>query len=304
MILDIALAIAGLAICIVLTPPTIQLHAFARFMKACMYVISSRFMFKLIVFIRCITLLPLSQAVGMQDPRVNTNEYTLHGVTRWDGVPFHDFRLVWWLALCAALGNIAQDGWSLLQTARDQDQGGPAMGGTPNQIMQSQNRNQRLFGAMLGYIEPTSWVYRYAQRTFANNGRGLFNYLWVYGHLNYTPEELTALENEWTAATMSAANIKYTAEAVFKWAEYIDTLADKLNNKTEQQKRVKYLAGFPSSFEVMIVPERARGNIGSYVHPAIYPAHHPDAGNPHPNAGEPDIHATALAFYPERNGPA
>ena len=97
---------------------------------------------------------------------------------------------------------------------------------------------------------------------------------------------------------MTKVGIKFTEDAVFRWAEYIDNLADKLN-KSERDKRVKYLAGFPASFDVMIVPERSRGAVGSYIHPANYPAHHPNAATVHPNAGEPDIIATAHAFYPE-----
>ena len=75
-------------------------------------------------------------------------------------------------------------------------------------------------------------------------------------------------------------------------------MADKLN-KSERDKRVKYLAGFPASFDVMIVAERSRGAVGSYTHPANYPAYHPNAGTPHPHAGQPDIIATAHAFYSE-----
>ena len=296
--LDVALAVVGLAIHVIHASPATHARAISCIMKACMRVIFSKLMIKGTVLICIISSIPKILAVGRDTPAINTAEYLLPGVTRWDGIPFHDFRLIWWVALGAALGNIAQDGWSLLQTARDQDQGGPTLGGTPAQRQQSQNRNQRLFGAMLNYIEPSSWVYRYAQRTFANNGRGLYNYLYVFGNLPYTSDERTVMENEWTDATMTSANIKYTSEAVFKWAEYVDSLADKLN-KSERDKRVKFLAGFPASFDVMIVPERSRGAVGSYTHPANHPAHHPNAGNPHPLAGQPDIHATALAFYPE-----
>ena len=78
----------------------------------------------------------------------------------------------------------------------------------------------------------------------------------------------------------------------------MNVLADKLG-KTEHEKRVKYLAGFPNSFDVLVVAERARPGNGSYVHPANYPAHHPQAGDAHPLAGQPDIVATATAFYGE-----
>ena len=278
----------------------------------------------------------MSEAAGLDQPKTNTLEYFLPGVTRWDGLPFHDFRRIWWVALCAALGSVSQDSYSLLQTARDQDLGSPATGGTAAQRTQSDNRNQRLFGSILNYIEATSWVYRFASAHFNNNGRGLFEYLYVYGHLPYTPEQEQSLETEWTDATMSKVGIKYEAAAVFKWAEYVTSLAEKLN-KTEREKRVKYLSGFPASFDVVVVPERQQGAVGSYTHPALYPAHDPrlapavaahaaavtahaaavaaavaaatTAGTPappppppagiHPLAGEPDIQAMALGFYPE-----
>ena len=297
--LDVALAIFGFMLLVVSAPPTAHAHAISCIMMACMRMIRSRLMVKVVVFVYTTTnLVHTTFAAGGETPAVNPMEYFLPGVTRWDGIPYHEFRLVWWLALCAALGNISQDGWSLLQTARDQDQGGPALGGTAAQRLQSSNRNQRLFGAILNYIEPTSTVYRYACSSFANNGRGLFNYLYVVGHLPYTSDERTTMENEWTEATMTSVGIKYTWGAVFKWAEYLDRLAEKLN-KSERDKRVKYLAGFPSAFDVMIVPERASGAVGNYTHPVNYPAHHPNAGTPHPLAGQPDIHALAQAFYAE-----
>ena len=255
-------------------------------------------MMGLIYLLLIMSWLPVMLATGTETPKVTMQDYFLPGVTKWNGIPYHDFRRIWWIGLCAALGNVSQEGWSLLQTARDQDLGSPGNPGTANQAVQSNNRNQRLFGAILNYIEATSYIYRYASATFNNDGRGLYNYIYHEGHLPYTSEERTALENEWTDATMSKVGIKFTAHAVFNWAEYIDNLAGKLN-KSERDKRVKYLAGFPASFDVMIVPERSRGAVGSYTHPANYPAHHPSSGTPHPLAGQPDIQATAHAFYSE-----
>ena len=243
-------------------------------------------------------LLPYVEATGRETPKVTFQDYFLPGVTRWDGYPYHDFRRVWWVALCAALGNISQEGWSLLQTARDQDLGAPGNPGTPAQTIVSNNRNERVFGAILNYIEATSYLYHYVSTTFANDGRGLFAYLWVVGHLPYTHEERTTLDAEWKEATIASAGIKYSPKAVFEWANYVNILADKLG-KSEMEKRVKYLAGFPSSFDVLVVAERARPGNGSYLHPANYPAHHPQAGNAHPLAGQPDIVATATAFYGE-----
>ena len=65
------------------------------------------------------------------------------------------------MALMSALATISQDSYTLLQTARDEDLGSPAVGGTPTQQTQSANRNQRLYGAILNYIEATSFLYEY-----------------------------------------------------------------------------------------------------------------------------------------------
>ena len=301
-ILDAAMAVFGLLLVISTATPADHFHAISCLMKTCMHMISSRLMIKVVRMMVCTVIiikLPSCFAAGSDQPATNPSDYFLPGMTRWDGIPFHDFRRIWWIALCAALGNVSQDSWSLLQTARNQDQGSVGNPGTAAQQVQSQNRNQRLFGSILNYIEATSWIYRYASANFNNNGRGLFNYISVYGHLEYSQDERTKLENEWRDATMSSVGIRYTPEAIFKWAEYVDNLAHKLFNKSEQDKRVKFLAGFPSSFDVMVVPERARGADGSYVHAANYPGHDPRAGTANPMAGRPDIHANARAFYPE-----
>ena len=311
---DAAMAVVGFAIIISGLDPHRRSHASDRILiymimrilrmskmmlLALLTLLSSRLFLMLLIALWLCANMPSVHAVPRQEiPRVSALEYFLPGVSRWDGIPYHDFRRVWWVALCAALGNINQEGWSLLQTARDQDLGAPGNPGTPGQTIQSDNRNQRVFGAILNYIEANTFLYSTISATFANDGRGLFQYLWVYGHLAYTQEEQTELENEWRDATIASVGIKYERDAVFKWAEYISVLADKLG-KTEAAKRTKYLAGFPNSFNVLVVAERANGNPGSFVHPANYPAHHPLAPAAHPNAGEPDIMAMAHGFYGE-----
>ena len=54
---------------------------------------------------------------------------------------------------------------------------------------------------------------------------------------------------------MSKCGIKFDDGAVFKWAEHVTLLAEKLG-KNERQKRTKYLSGFSTSFDVVVVPER------------------------------------------------
>ena len=88
-------------------------------MHMCMKIASSRVAVSGIMMYIIFSLITTTMAAGDEQPATNMNEYHLPGLTKWNGVPKHDFRTVWWIALCAALGNIAQDGWSWLQTARD-----------------------------------------------------------------------------------------------------------------------------------------------------------------------------------------
>ena len=150
----------------------------------------------------------------------------------------------------------------------------------------------------MNYIVATCALYRMSQTQFNNNGRALFNYIWVFGHIDYTQDQRSKMQAEWDEATMSKVNISYTHDAPFKWVEYIHELGDKLN-KSNMEKRTRFLLGFPEAFDVVVVPERlstANGGNGNYVFPANYPAHHPQNGNPHAHAGQPDIDSMAREF--------
>ena len=81
-------------------------------------------------------------------------------MTVWSGIPHHDFQHVWFAILMVGLGSIFQDGWALLQVARDEDLGGPAHPGTPDQNDASNNRNTRLFHLILNYIDLKCDLYR------------------------------------------------------------------------------------------------------------------------------------------------
>ena len=144
---------------------------------------------------------------------------------------------------------------------------------------------------------PTSRVYRIALSEFANDGRSLFTWLKEYGKLEYDTTRRELL-NEWEESTMAKVGIKFTTNAIWDWLEYVETLGDKLG-RSIVQRRKKILAGFPESFDVITSPERLRPDPGSYVIPANYPDNHPKRGQPHPDAGRPDLYALCKAFYPE-----
>ena len=105
------------------------------------------------------------------DPQAQKNQWNvLSGVTVWNGKPQYEFRINWFLLLCGALGAIVQDGWTLLQTARDEDLGGPANPGTAQQNRQSVNRNVRLYHCIANYIDRNCSIYRDAQSLFPDDG--------------------------------------------------------------------------------------------------------------------------------------
>ena len=57
------------------------------------------------------------------NPNLQTGYTILPGMEIWNGVPYHDFRRVWFATLIVALGSIFQEGWTLIQVARDEDLG-------------------------------------------------------------------------------------------------------------------------------------------------------------------------------------
>ena len=234
-------------------------------------------------------------------PNRDDNYHVLHGVTEWNGVPRRDFRRIWFAALIVALGAIFQDGWTLLQTARDQDAGGPSNPGiganAATAQRQSENRNHRLFMSILKYIDKLSSVYKMATSHFNHDGRGLFNYLWVYGHKAYTTKQNQKRENVWKDASVASLRLPISEDTPQLWKEWCVEHGGRLG-KTLSEIRIKYLEGFPASFDVVIMPERsslANARQGNYVLPANYPAHYPAhlAGNAHPQAGQPDLDTLA-----------
>ena len=152
-ILDAAMAVFGLLLVISTATPADHFHAISCLMKTCMHMISSRLMIKVVRMMVCTVIiikLPSCFAAGSDQPATNANAYFLsHRMSRWDGTPFMTLGVSGGLRFAqhqdVTCHNKIKDRWSLLQTARNQDQGSAGNPGTPAQQVQSQNRNQRLF---------------------------------------------------------------------------------------------------------------------------------------------------------------
>ena len=225
----------------------------------------------------------------------------LPGMKRWDGIPHYDFVKIWIAALIVALGSIVQGGNTLLQCANGTD-GGRSGDDSPEDQRDHANRRARLFACIMNYIDPTSKIHRTASEHFPNEGPKLFKWLKIVGQLAIPEETKEQYRRNFDQATMANVGIPFTPEGIFKWLNWVDDNGERGGiGKSLNQKRKKFLEGFPSSFDVVITPERMKPDPGSYVLPANFPDHHPKAGEADPNGGKPDLDALARALYPEWN---
>jgi hypothetical protein len=150
----------------------------------------------------------------------------------------------------------------------------------------------------MNYIDPTSRIHRVASKSFPNDGPGLFNWLKVVGNLEVDQETKEEWMRTFDRATMAKVGIPFTPEGIFKWLDWVDEHGTKVG-RSPNQKRKKFLEGFPASFDVVITAERMIPDPGSYKLQANFPAHHPKAGQADPDAGKPDLDALARALFPE-----
>ena len=158
------------------------------------------------------------------DPQAQKNQWNvLTGVTMWNGKPQHEFRINWFHLLCGALGAIVQEGWTLLQTARNQDLGSPGNPGTPQDARKSTNRNVRLYHCIANYIDKSCSIYRDAQLLFPDDGRALFNYIWHKGERAFTARQQIRREAKWNDASISALAIPIDEDTPITWKEWCFT---------------------------------------------------------------------------------
>ena len=232
-------------------------------------------------------------------PNMGDNYNFLPGMSRWDGIPYYDFEKHWWAALLIALGAIIQSGYTLLQTALEQD-GGRDGGDSAEDQRDHLNRNWRLYASILNYIRPTSRVYRTATKIFANDGVNLFKWLKEYGKREYDDTTLERLRRHWEEATMSNVGISFNDKALYEWMNWVDDFGDKLG-KTLNQKRTKFYAGLPESFDHVIAQERMKPAPGSaeLTWPTNYPVGHPLAGSPNPDQGRANLDAIVKLYSKE-----
>ena len=247
--------------------------------------------------------------VSAGEPNTRSDYDRLEGVKEWNGRPYHDFLVVWFAALCAALAAIVQDGATLLDCAQGTDPGRTAGHDDASRALHDKHllRRTRLGACILKYIKPNTGVHMTLTNHDANrgpvldgNGILMFKYVKTMGHLPRTDNQLERVRSTWEHATMANVGIAYTDAAIFEWVDWLNSVNMKYGlKKNRRQIRNQFLQGFPSSFDVVITPERLIPDPGTYRVPANYPDWHPLSGQANPQANQASIELAATALYPE-----
>ena len=225
----------------------------------------------------------------------------------WDGIPNMYFDENFYDHLQNALGGVAENGFTLLVTAYDNDAGGtgpraaPNFAAASNQIRQQhENRVRRLFSCIMSYIAFGCAIYVYAMRNFQNDGIALFRYIAQFGRLPFPPYTQRRMASQWENLNMMSARIPINNMSLFKLAEIIRKLGRRLN-KTPIQMKQKFLMALPQQLShIRTTQTQNRTHVG-YAYPAFYPIWFPQnlAGQPHPFANQPDIDQLAKLLFPD-----
>eukprot|EP00966_Prymnesium_polylepis_P064737 1501731-Prymnesium_polylepis.1 len=89
--------------------------------------------------------------------------------------------------------------------------------------------------------------------------------------------------------TLYNMKVPIDGNSLYLWRQVIDKAAEPLNKGLNQQRRKFFTGLLPESFDAIVSNERRIDAPGTYVHPAVYPAHHPRSGVAHVNAGGVDM---------------
>ena len=217
--------------------------------------------------------------------------------TTYSGTPSKGFLKGPWRKIRAALGNISQDGSTMLDVLDQKDPGAgagtPGGAGTAAQQAQHAARERRLYAIICKITNVDSGLMIDLETDYVDQGRLAALYFRDENNLPLTQDERDNLQTEWTAASVATLNITMDQNCMFKLLNWIrDKKDDFIPPKTNAEQYSKVLTGAPECLFQEVVQEQKRLNLlapnPTYVFPANYPANHPQAGNAHADAGQPD----------------
>ena len=227
----------------------------------------------------------------------NPNELPGFKEKIYSGIPIKGFAKNDWLKIRASLGNISQDGATMLDTLDQKDPGAgagvPGGAGTAAQQAQHAARERRLYAIVLKITDPACHLYTTLSTDYIDQGRLAAIHFRDENNEPLTQDDLDMLQTTWSEATIVTLKITIDKQCIFKFYNWVkDKALDFVPPKSNAQQYMKVLKGCPDQMWQYVSNEidlMLQAPIApSHVFPAVYPANHPQAGNAHPNAGEPD----------------
>ena len=269
----------------------------------------SRSNIKAAVFLASICSLPAASAMP---PNIQADYDIVPGMkVIWDGIPINDFLEEFMRPLDMGLGQIVQDGYSLLSCIRGSDAAGyDPLTANPHyavanrqQRSQHDERNRRAFACIMNRIDPLCEPYYEMMSLFNNDGIGAYDYIAQVGNIPYTPDQLKRFESDWTNMNIYTLEREHmltiNVKALFVLCGIIRKWSRRLR-KTKAQERAKFLEA------VKVIPSMTNRVENEMQKPDVnwrfranYPAFYPAGirGTPHPFAGQPDIYRIAQGFH-------
>lgn len=227
----------------------------------------------------------------------NPNELPGFKEKIYPGIPTKGFAKNDWLKIRASLGNISQDGATMLDTLDQKDPGAgagtPGGAGTAAQQAQHAARERRLYAIILKITDPLCHLHTTLSTEYVDQGRLAALHFRDENNEPLSQDDLDMLQTTWSEASIVTLKITIDKTCIFKFYNWVkDKALDFVPPKSNANQYMKVLKGCPDQMWQHVSNEIDRmlqaPIAPTFAIPAVYPATHPQAGNAHPNAGEPD----------------
>ena len=260
-----------------------------------------------VVILVSICSIPVANAV----PNIHADYDIVPGMKIvWDGIPINEFVEEFMRPLDMGLGQIVQDGFSLLSCIRGSDAAGynPLTAQPQFAVANAQQRNQhnernrRAFACIMNRIDPLSEPYHEIMTSFNNDGIGAYDFISQIGDLPFSPEQIKQFKAEWESMDIYTLErekmLVINVKALFMLCAIIRKWARRLR-KTKMEERAKFLAAIRviPAMKNRVQNEEDTPKAG-WNFRANYGAHYPAGirGTPHAFAGQPDIYRMATGW--------
>jgi hypothetical protein len=170
--------------------------------------------------------------------------------TTYSGIPFKGFIKGPWRKIKNALGNISQDGSTMLDVLDQKDPGAgagtPGGAGTAAQQLQHAARERRLYAIICKLTAPNCALMLILESEYVDQGRLAAFHFRDENNLPLSQTERDNLQSDWTAASVNTLKIRVDQNCLFALYNWIrDKADDFVPPKTCAEQYVKLLNGCP-----------------------------------------------------------